>query len=288
MSAPSLPKSCSCLTPLFSGALVSINNWRCSGDDSPGREDEWCDADRIVVTRRGSYELTIGGVAHFVDPLVATFWNRGDYYRVRHPVSGSDECTIFRLSERASQELAEFTARRPRAVRNTFAAAARTIDGRTYLKHRAALAEARVTGPSSANALAVEEAALEFVRKAVGDDAHEQSKPRSRERARIVARAREILSSDFSQPLSLDRIARDAECSPFHLSRLFRQATGVTLYRAVVRLRLREGLERLLDAPEQISSVALDTGFASHSHFTDAFRLEYHCSPRDARARLKQ
>jgi AraC family transcriptional regulator len=75
-------------------------------------------------------------------------------------------------------------------------------------------------------------------------------------------------------------------CSPFHLSRLFRRATGVTLYRTVVQMRLREGLERLLDQPEHVSMIALAVGFASHSHFADAFRSEFGCSPSQARLLL--
>lgn len=314
MPAPSLPESCSCLTPLFSGPLLAINNWHCSGHDSPGREDEWCDADRIVITRRGAYELTIGATPHFVDPLVATFWNRGDYFRVRHMIAGGDECTIFLLSEEASEGIREMKWRRAaRTSPNTFGSAARSIDGYTYLMHRAALSEARSGGtatntsrstrsrqvPSgmstmpqspaaSADPLAVEELALNFLRQIMRSDAANSPVPQSHEQARIVTHAREILTSDFRQRLSLASVARDVQCSPFHLSRLFRQATGVSLYRAVVRLRLREGLERLLDAPEQISTVALDAGFASHSHFTDAFRAEYQCSPSDARSIVRK
>jgi AraC-like DNA-binding protein len=48
-------------------------------------------------------------------------------------------------------------------------------------------------------------------------------------------------------------------------------------------MRLRAGLERLLDEPVSVSTIALDSGFASHSHFTDAFRAEYGCSPSEAR-----
>ncbi|MEO7996653.1 MAG: AraC family transcriptional regulator [Gemmatimonadaceae bacterium] len=261
-----------------------------------------------MITRRGAYELTIDAVPHFVDPLVATFWNRGDYYRVRHMVSGGDECTIFLLSEQASQEIREQTKRRAAsAPRNTFKNSSRSIDGQTYLMHRAALAQARSESVDNRNArnasarrtrphtsdarnpvpnadpLAVEESAFEFLQQIVKNETENSPSLQSRERTRIVAHAREILASEFRQRLSLASVARDVNCSPFHLSRLFRQATGVSLYRAVVRLRLREGLERLLDAPEQISTVALDTGFASHSHFADAFRAEYHCSPSDAR-----
>jgi AraC family transcriptional regulator len=288
MTAHALPKSCACLTPLYAGDLFAISNWRCGGDDSPGREEELCDADRIVVTRRGSFELTVRGVAHFVDPLVATFWNRGEYFRVRHPVSAIDECTVFRLTERGTNTLQEFIGRTSaRSMPYTFKQSARVVRGSVFLQHRASLTAVR--NRHTIDALDVEERTLAFLRSAVDAERIGASTGSNRQdRSRVVDRAREIVSSAFMQPLSVTRIAQESNCSPFHLSRLFRSATGMTLHRAVVQLRLREGLERLLDAPEQVSSIALDVGFASHSHFTGAFRAEYGCAPCEARLLLRQ
>ena len=99
----------------------------------------------------------------------------------------------------------------------------------------------------------------------------------------LVSRVREFIGRRFAEPLSVECIARSVGCSPFHLSRIFRRETGLTLHRAIVWLRLREGLERLLDEPQQISRIALDVGFSSHSHFTDAFRAEFGHSPQQVR-----
>jgi AraC-like DNA-binding protein len=156
-----LPKSCSSLTLRYRGALFGLDDWHCAGHDTPGRAEEWCSDDRIVVTRRGA----------------------------------------------------------PRA-----AAAGRYVD-----------------------------------------------------------RARDIIARGFLGPLTVAGIAREVHCSPLHLSRLFRRTTGLSLYRAVVRLRLRAALERVLDEPAALATIALDCGFASHSHFTDAFRAEYGCAPSAAR-----
>jgi transcriptional regulator GlxA family with amidase domain len=51
------------------------------------------------------------------------------------------------------------------------------------------------------------------------------------------------------------------------------------LHRSVLRLRLRDALERLLATRDSISAIAYATGFASHSHLTDAFRREYGQAP---------
>jgi AraC-like DNA-binding protein len=51
-------------------------------------------------------------------------------------------------------------------------------------------------------------------------------------------------------------------------------------------LRLRASLEAIAERSLDLTSVALDHGFSSHSHFTAAFRREWGMTPSDWRARL--
>ncbi|HWM28221.1 MAG TPA: AraC family transcriptional regulator, partial [Woeseiaceae bacterium] len=190
---------------------------------------------------------------------------------------------VFRLTALGEQALREQSpSRKARESGPTFANRSRLIDGQTYLLHRRALEQAR-QAHCAADPLAVEEPALAFLELVATESTERPGIDRARGLSRYVDRARDIIARDFTQRLTVESIARGAQCSPFHLSRLFREATGVTLYRAVVQMRLRAGLERLLDEPANVSTIALDSGFASHSHFTDAFRAEYGCSPSDAR-----
>jgi len=278
-----LPESCSCLTPLYRGALFAIDDWRCAGHDTPRHSEEWCRDDRIVVTRRGAWELEIAGSARLADPMHVTLWNRNSHYRVRHPVPGGDECTVFRLTALGEQALREGSpSRNAPGSGPTFTDRLRPIDGRSYLLHRRVLERAR-QAHSAADPMAVEEPALAFLDLMAGEStSHARADP-ERGLSRYVDRACDIIASDFMKRLTVESIARGAQCSPFHLSRLFRRATGLTLHRAVVRMRLRSGLERLLDEPANVARIALESGFASHSHFADAFRAEYGCSPSEAR-----
>jgi AraC-like DNA-binding protein len=271
-SAP-LPEPCSCHTPLYAGDLVAIADWECAGVDS--HQEEWGADDRVVVTRRGVWELEIEGEKRLADTATATLWNGGATYRVRHPVGGGDRCTILRLTPRGREA---FRDRDPKDGR-TFTRRTRPVDGRNYLRHRRALQRARLDR-AGADPLAIEEPALAFL-NALRDA--ESGRDDERGHQKNVDRAREVIARDFATRLTLTGIAAEAGCSPFHLSRLFTRSTGTSIHRAVVQRRLREGLERLLDAPDQIARIALDLGFASHSHFTDAFRAEYGCTPSEAR-----
>jgi AraC-like DNA-binding protein len=80
-------------------------------------------------------------------------------------------------------------------------------------------------------------------------------------------------------------MARAVHASPFHLARIFQQRTGVPVHRYLTQLRLRAALERLADGADDLTALALELGFSSHSHFTDSFRREFGCAPSTVRAR---
>lgn len=94
--------------------------------------------------------------------------------------------------------------------------------------------------------------------------------------------AQEILNQRYREPTSLDRLAREVHCSPYHLARVFRRETGRTIHAYLVQLRLREALERI-DRTTDLTHLALSLGFASHSHFTDAFRRSFGVAPSSLR-----
>jgi len=93
------------------------------------------------------------------------------------------------------------------------------------------------------------------------------------------------LAARMSERVTLDDVARAVHVSPFHLARIFQQQTGVPVHRYLTQLRLRASLERLADG--DLTAVALELGFSSHSHFTDAFRREFGHSPSEMRKILE-
>jgi AraC-like DNA-binding protein len=50
-------------------------------------------------------------------------------------------------------------------------------------------------------------------------------------------------------------------------------------------MRLRLSLERLRDPRANLSAIAYDLGYSSHSHFTMAFRRAFGTTPSEFRAR---
>jgi AraC family transcriptional regulator len=66
------------------------------------------------------------------------------------------------------------------------------------------------------------------------------------------------------------------------LTDAFRRVEGTPLHRYLTRLRLARALDELPHA-EDLTQLALDIGFSSHSHFTAAFRRAFGCTPSEFR-----
>ena len=78
------------------------------------------------------------------------------------------------------------------------------------------------------------------------------------------------------------KLATIANLSPFYLSHVFRESTGISIYDFVVRERLAQSLDAVLDGCD-LNTIALDSGFSSHSHFTSRFRRFFGITPSELR-----
>ena len=87
------------------------------------------------------------------------------------------------------------------------------------------------------------------------------------------------LARDPARRWSLAALARRVASSPFHLSRVFRECMGLPIHRYHRRLRLVHALERMIEGGGGLTDIALDSGFASHSHLTTAFVGEFGVPP---------
>jgi AraC family transcriptional regulator len=259
---------------LHRGETVTVYEWRCGGEDHGSPREEWSDAYEVIVPRRGTFIFQIEGRQIFADRSRAAFLRPGETYRVRHPLPGGDAGSVFRLEASAGGALLD------ELSQGHFLARSMALDGRGYWLHQKAV---RALRDPAASKLELEELAVDFVRKA-GSQAGQRPGPADRIAEEYAQRVQEFIAARYREPLTLAQVARAVDASPFHLSRLVKAATGLPIHRMIVRLRLRDALEQLLETRESIAFIALATGFASHSHLTDAFTKEYGMPPSAVRA----
>ena len=83
----------------------------------------------------------------------------------------------------------------------------------------------------------------------------------------------------YREALGVDILAREAQISPAHLNRFFRQEYGISTMQYLYNWRLKVAC-RLLESPYlNISEVAVECGFSSANYFIRAFRKKYGTTP---------
>ena len=95
-----------------------------------------------------------------------------------------------------------------------------------------------------------------------------------------------LLASDLARRWTLADIAAEIGHSPVYLTQVFQQVEGLPLYRYHLRLRLARALD-LLGEYDDLTSLSMDLGFSSHSHFTASFRQAYGRTPAEFQRSLR-
>ena len=226
------------------------------------------------------------GRSEICTAAMASYYNEGDSYD-RHAVSDrGDNSDWIAVSRSLLDELVADS-------RPGFAGCFAPIDSKLFLAEQRLFQRANSDQPWSA--LAIEEAVLTLLQSMLVDATKSWTRePAStrparpateRRRLRMVDDAKQLIAIRFRDDLSLADLARQVNGSPAHLARAFRAVTGTTLHEYRTQLRLRAALSLLPDFRNNLSSLALDLGFASHSHFGDAFRRQFGLTPSDYAAR---
>ena len=88
-----------------------------------------------------------------------------------------------------------------------------------------------------------------------------------------------LLRVQLADPPTLEEIGRTVGCSPFHLSRTFSTTTGLTIPQYTRQLRMERAAELLRSGKFNVTEAALEVGYSSLSHFSQAFHETFGCCP---------
>ena len=258
---------------LLETATLSIRDIRCSGGCRHRSLAECATAVHLVFPYRGAFMRHVNADETVAEVNQLVFFNEDEDYAISHPVTGGDACLSVLVDASLLRELApaEQLAAGP-AMR--FTHPRRGIDPRAQVLV-ALLRHGLSRG--AMEALEAESLALTLIRRSLGErTSYARSSTYGREK--LVSRTKVLLAADPGRRWTLAAIAREVGVSPVYLTQVFSQIEGVPLYRYQLRLRLARALDLLGDCPD-LTMLALDLGFSSHSHFTAAFRQLYGRSP---------
>ncbi len=284
MSLPD-PSTASIERIILQTPLIKIGTLRCAVDHASFRHPGPTENYVLVFARSCVYVRRADGAKFVSDPSVVAFWNRNlDYFRDPLSPEGAQsdwyaiDHGVVLDAVRSIDPAVEATPDRP------FRFSHAPLDARTYLLQRQMLRLVLEGGVRQS--LEIEEATLQMLRRLMdrayrhwGRKTISYESMKGSLQEEIVERAEAVIAARFREPLSVSDIARQAGASAFHLCRLFRQHRKTTLHARCNRVRLRTALAYVLDTQMDLSELAFDLGYSSHSHFTWAFRREFGLTP---------
>ena len=94
-----------------------------------------------------------------------------------------------------------------------------------------------------------------------------------------LRRAKELLTEGLKDDVSLARLAEECGLSTRHFTRSFRQTTGTSPHRWLMRYRVERARELLAVRGLSLTEIALRCGFADQSHFTRIFTAHVGIAP---------
>ena len=261
---------------LYEGRLFEIGHVTCRPTPEIRHEVDYPSLNVLALPIAGVFALHEGPRKQLLaTPNHAVFISSGVPYKVTFPGNVGDDCLTMRLTPEGLSQLVpqamagdgfDASIRATRAALPPAAILARGLLTRQLLQAE--------TDPRLGDPLLIEELGVGLLDCALGAE-YRLDPPKGRH----VERAKEAMATAPERKWALAELAGIACVSPSHLAHAFSREVGTSVYRYAIRLRLARALDAVLDSNIDLTSIALDSGFASHSHFTARFRAFFGLTP---------
>lgn len=101
----------------------------------------------------------------------------------------------------------------------------------------------------------------------------------------VLSRLRDYVIAHLDEHIESGALAKIADRSTFHFTRVFARSVGMTPYRYVVHLRLQRAVELMRGGRHGLAEIAAATGFADQSHLSRWVRRVHGVSPTELAVR---
>ena len=259
---------------LVLSAEVLAAEVQCRHEGPSWSETEPVDRFGMVLVRSGLFRREVDGAEAIVDACAGYVQRPASEERFAHP-AGDDVCTFVSMptSEYEVVSRGAVLAVEPPVLTTP------AVD----IRHRALVARSH----AGAEPDELAERAVVLVGSVLAGllpDAVAAGFPSAGPARRVVDDVRQVLAEDPGAPLQ--ELAGAAGLSSYHVSRVFRRTTGVTISAFRSRLRVRRALEQLAGGQRDLARLAAETGFADQAHLTRSIRRETGSTPAQLRTLL--
>lgn len=255
---------------LHSSRLGRIEDFSAPGDrPAPrGYSAEY----QLVFPYAGAFEWHVGARSALLDVTRVLFVCAGEAYSDMHVASRGHDSIIITPRLSMLQELGRYVVP---SQHPAFQRVTKPMTPHMNLRNHRLL---QLEAPGN-DTLATDELMIALINEALAT----RRKTTLAVPLRVVDRAKQFLHASVGQAISLNDVADAVHVSGTYLTDAFTRSEGMSLCRYRMRLRLNRALVELPHC-EDITALALDLGFSSHAHFSNAFKSLFGVSPSAFRA----
>jgi AraC-like DNA-binding protein len=274
---------------LHDSPIIRVRAFRCAACKGGPGPEEASEENTLVLMRHGAFCRHFGRRRVTADVNQAAFFGKGSAYRVSHPGDHGDRGTVFQVPQRILQEFVrEWDPALEERPDLPFPFPGGPCESGVFWRHRELVRT--LEAGAALEPFWADVTALQIYADVLGAGFLGQGRPARSRKADtaadhhdLVEAGRLYFAEHLGERLTLDEVARALNTSPFHFARLFQHGTGLPIHRYLTQLRLRASLDRLAEGRGDLTALALDLGFSSHSHFTGLFRKAFGKTPSEFR-----
>ncbi|HYF32211.1 MAG TPA: AraC family transcriptional regulator [Chitinophagaceae bacterium] len=267
---------------LYSSDFYAIRDFKCRCTDCKRSKPEYASSFCISFVRKGNFVFNV--FRHELDSYSGcVLITKPEYeHTVTHAHSVPDECTIFDFKRSFYNDvLQELYGRTAFFIDNDLHSTLWHSNPETEFLHFRIL---QLIHTRSTGKLQVDNLVIEMINRVLNSITdyrpdHRIDARLKRNHLSTIELAKEYMTRNFSEDISLMEIARHCHVSPFHFSRIFKTFTNASPHQYLLGLRLKNAELLLLDTAQPVADIAFTSGFNSLEHFTAAFRQKYQLAP---------
>jgi AraC family transcriptional regulator len=265
---------------LYESDFYRILDFKCRCTDCKTSKPEYSETFSISFVRKGNFLFNVfrNSLDFYNGCVVIT--KPGCERTVTHIHTIPDECTIFDFKQQFYLELLEQYSGLKFLWNNDLHATLLKTHPDTELLHFQIMKLIK----SKSDKLNIDSLVIEFIKTTLRNIADYKYDPKITIKLKAnhlltIERAKEYITQNFTNDISLKELAQYCYVSPFHFSRTFKTLTFYSPHQFLLNLRLKNTEMLLKNTSLPITEIAFSSGFNSVEHFINAFNCKYRCSP---------
>jgi AraC-like DNA-binding protein len=269
------------ISSLYQSDFYKIIDFRCRCTNCITSKPEYSDSFCISFVRKGNFLFNVFRNSLDAYNGCALVTKPGYEHTVTHTHSVPDQCTIFQLNSNFYTELRDqYNAKGFFENNDLHSSLVKTNAELEFLHYNIF----KLAVANSRTKLEIDQLVMEMIEKILERiyECRQDSRINTRLKKNhliTIERAKEFITQEFTNDISLMDIARYCHVSPFHFSRIFKTFTTSSPHQFLLSIRLKNAELLLRNTALPVADVAYTSGFNSIQYFTSAFRQKYNCPP---------